>query len=62
MNSIIWEYSSKFCFLKLNYFSYTIVNDDTLKLTREIDTALNVAKIVTYTPNRTEISNPRKKL
>jgi len=36
----------------LSFFAITIVNDETLRLTRELDIALNTAKIFTHTPVR----------
>ena len=45
----------------INHFSYTIVNYESLKLNREIDTALNIQKLVTYTPNRADITDGKRK-
>lgn len=40
----------------------TIVNDETMKMTRELDTCLNLAKIFTHTPNKADIEKKEKRL
>lgn len=40
----------------------TIVTDETMKMTRQIDTCLNLQKIFTHTPVRSEIEKLNYKL
>jgi hypothetical protein len=37
-------------------FNVTIINDESMRLTRQIDTCLNTAKIFTHTPKAQEIT------
>lgn len=37
----------------------TIVNDEAMKMTRQIDTCLNLAKIFTHTPQKADIEKKR---